>query len=90
MTNKPYTIGLKANAFNSLVRLDKGTAESILRKLLWLARNIGSLQHEALTGQWKGCYRYRVGHYRVIYQIEHDEQLIVIVDLGHRRDVYGE
>jgi mRNA interferase RelE/StbE len=53
-------------------------------------RNIELIHHEAMKGQWAGCYRYRLGDYRVIYQLERDEHLIVIVAVGHRRDVYDE
>jgi mRNA interferase RelE/StbE len=34
------------------------------------------------------AWRVRVGDYRVIYTIEDDVLLIVVVTLGHRRDVY--
>lgn len=34
-------------------------------------------------------YRVRVGDYRVLYTVQDDVLLIVVVTLGHRRDVYG-
>jgi mRNA interferase RelE/StbE len=34
-------------------------------------------------------YRVRVGDYRIIYTVQDDVLLIVVVTLGHRRDVYG-
>ena len=39
-----------------------------------------------LTG--RAGYRVRVGDYRIIYTIQDDMLLIVVVSLGHRRDVY--
>jgi mRNA interferase RelE/StbE len=36
----------------------------------------------------KGFYRLRVGEYRVIYTIKHDELIIVILSIGNRGDVY--
>lgn len=36
----------------------------------------------------KGLRRLRVGNYRVIYQIHQDEQTVLIVKIGHRREIY--
>ncbi|WP_236819683.1 type II toxin-antitoxin system RelE family toxin [Arthrobacter sp. FW306-07-I] len=33
-------------------------------------------------------YRVRVGDYRIIYTIQDDVLLVVVVNLGHRRDIY--
>ena len=37
---------------------------------------------------FKNLYRIRVGVYRVIYRIEDDRLVVVIVEVGHRRDIY--
>ena len=39
----------------------------------------------ALKGKWS----YRVGSYRVIYSIEHRILTIYVLDIGHRREIYG-
>lgn len=36
----------------------------------------------------KGLRRLRVGDYRVIFKIEEEEDIVLIVKIGHRRDVY--
>jgi len=41
---------------------------------------------EMLTNPELGTYRFRIGDYRVIFDIEGDE--IVILRVGHRRDIY--
>ncbi len=43
---------------------------------------------KALTGNYNGSYRYRYGDYRVIYKILDKENTIVILVVGHRKDVY--
>ena len=43
---------------------------------------------EALTGRFKGLWKYRVGDYRVIGNIEDYRVLILIVKIGNRREVY--
>lgn len=88
--NNPYVIGFTKTALDRLKRLDRVIAQRMIEKLLRMAQNIEVVPHEAMTGEWYGCYRFKVGDYRVIYQLELDERLIIVVSLGHRRDVYDE
>ncbi|MFW6108682.1 MAG: type II toxin-antitoxin system RelE family toxin [bacterium] len=41
-----------------------------------------------LRGEFAGHYRFRVGHYRVVYWIDEARRTVVVVAIGHRRDVY--
>lgn len=41
-----------------------------------------------LTGDLKGLWRYRVGDYRIVASIEDDRLVVLIVTVGHRREVY--
>lgn len=45
-------------------------------------------QGKPLKGELKGRYSYRVGSYRVVYLIRQQELLVLVIDVGHRRDVY--
>lgn len=42
----------------------------------------------ALTGDREGLWRYRVGDYRIVAAIEEHRFVVVVVRLGHRREVY--
>jgi mRNA interferase RelE/StbE len=42
----------------------------------------------ALTGDRKGLWRYRVGDYRIVAAIEDDRFIVLVVAVGHRREVY--
>lgn len=42
----------------------------------------------ALTGDLKGLWRYRIGDYRVVAAIEDDRFVVLVVTVGHRREVY--
>ena len=75
-----------SRAEENLAKLDKQTAQRILKKIRWLAENLESLTLEPLTGQFQGVYKLRVGDYRVLYTLEEDS--IVIRLVKHRRDVY--
>ena len=47
-------------------------------------KNLG----KALTGQFKGLWRYRIGDFRVIYRIAESEILILVARIGHRKSIY--
>jgi mRNA interferase RelE/StbE len=43
---------------------------------------------QALTGDRKGLWRYRVGDYRIVAAIEDNRFVVLVVTIGHRREVY--
>jgi len=47
-----------------------------------------SARPEALTGQWQGVFKLRVGDYRVLYACKRAKQKIVVHFIRHRREVY--
>ena len=51
-----------------------------------LAENPETGKH--LTGELKGLLSYRSGDYRIIYRIQHKEIIVVILTVGHRKDIY--
>jgi len=42
-----------------------------------------------LTGVLAGRWSYRVGDYRILYKIHRQELLVLVLTVGHRRDVYN-
>ena len=56
---------------------------------------IGALAEEPRpTGSKKlrgaeGLYRIRVGDYRAIYRVEDDRRIVLVIDVGNRKDIYG-
>lgn len=46
------------------------------------------LRGEMLLGEFKGLRRYRVGALRIIYRLESEPQRVLVVAVGHRREVY--
>ncbi len=93
MSDKPnnnYIVGFKKAADNQLLRLERKIAETIIAKLLHLARAVEIIPRKALKGEWVGCYSLRVGGYRVIYTLENQNRLIIVEAIGHRREVYDE
>jgi mRNA interferase RelE/StbE len=43
---------------------------------------------QPLTGDRQGFWRYRVGDYRIVAAIEDDRFVVLVVAVGHRREVY--
>ncbi len=43
---------------------------------------------KALKGNLRGYWRYRIGDYRIITEINDDEIKIIVVGIGHRKDIY--
>ena len=43
---------------------------------------------EPLTGQLKGFWRYRIGDYRLVCRIIDGELIVLVLEVGHRREVY--
>jgi mRNA interferase RelE/StbE len=83
-----YGIRILEAATRELARLDKPVGRRIVERLNWLAANFDTMTPEPLTGELSGLYKFRVGDYRILYEILHDEQILVIHAIGHRRDIY--
>ncbi|MBO9324957.1 MAG: type II toxin-antitoxin system RelE/ParE family toxin [Roseiflexus sp.] len=76
------------SAQNDLSRFDKPIAQRVLKKLRWLAENFEIVTPEALTGQWQGVFKLRVGDYRVLHTSDLEKQKIIVRFVRHRREVY--
>jgi mRNA interferase RelE/StbE len=71
-----------------LARLDKAVGRRIIERINWLATNLDTIRPEAITGELVGFYKLRVGDYRVIYEILHEEQTIVMQAIGRRSEIH--
>ena len=83
-----YNVEFTPDAESDLGRLDKSIAQRVLEKLRWLAENFDSVRLEALTGQWQGMFKLRVGDYRVLYTYDQEKREIIVHFARHRREVY--
>ncbi len=83
----PYQIDFRPSAlkaYNNLPHLERRRIERAIDALANQPRPTGAKKLVAELNLW----RIRVGSYRVIYQIEDDRLLILVVKIGHRKDVY--
>lgn len=76
-----------AKDLEAVFRADKRLYQRFLNAFQAIARK--PLQEgKPLQGELKGLRSHRFGSYRVLYEVRHMQLLVVVVDLGHRRDVY--
>ena len=83
-----YRVRLLGPATKELGQLEKPIGNRVLRRLNWLAANLDSIRPEALSGEFAGLYKLRVGDFRVVYDVLHDERVIVVHSVAHRSIVY--
>lgn len=82
-----YTWEFTAEAFKDFKRLTPEIQKRIVKKLDYFVASGQPLKFaESLINYEIGQYRFRVGDYRVIFDIE--GQTIVVLTLGHRKDIY--
>jgi len=85
-----FRVVLTAEAQSDLRGLDPATQTRVLDKLEWMGDNAGLLRHQAMQGdEWQGCFKYRVGDYRIICQMDWPGKRMIVLKIGHRRDVYS-
>ncbi len=81
-----YRIELRPAAVRALRKLDPKLRHRLQGAIALLAQDPRPPAARALQG--RPGLRVRVGDYRIIYTITDDVLLVVVVTLGHRRDVY--
>jgi len=81
-----YRIELRPSAVRALRKLDPKLRHRLQGAIALLAQDPRPPAARALQG--RPGLRVRVGDYRIIYTIADDVLLVVVVTIGHRRDVY--
>ena len=84
-----YRVALTPEAehfYQNLFYSDK----SIFKRIELALRSLSKqpFRGKPLQHRYKGCYSLRVGVYRIIYKVEREKVLVIVVDIGHRRDIY--
>lgn len=87
---KKYNVELSERFKKEFRKLDKYT-QKIIRS--WINKNLVECQNprqygKGLTANRKGQWRYRIGDYRLICEIEDEKMIILALTIGHRRSIY--
>ena len=82
-----YRVLIKPSAKKELPAVsNKKDRQRIVRRVTELADNPRPPGCEKLSGYDR--YRLRQGRYRVVYEVRDNDVLVVVVKVGHRRDIY--
>ncbi|MGA2431426.1 MAG: type II toxin-antitoxin system RelE/ParE family toxin [Candidatus Acidiferrum sp.] len=86
-----YRVELSAEVDRELGKLDRQQAQRILKFLrervakLDNPRSVGKALHGSRLGEF---WKYRVGDYRLICKIEDDRLIVLVLRVGHRKEIY--
>ena len=85
-----YSVSYTTQAAKQLKKLDKQTAKLIYA---WIEKNLEGCENprrlgKALVVDHSNQWRYRIGDYRLLADISDEKITILILSIGHRRDVY--
>ena len=82
-----YRVSIKRSAVKEIEAIpQKKERQRIIRRIGQLASNPRPPGSSKLSGHDR--YRIRHGAYRIVYGIEDDELVVIVVKVGHRKDVY--
>ena len=81
-----YKVLFKSSAANELKKIDKHNLKKILNKIELLSQNPIPSGVKKLKGE--PYFRIRIGHYRVIYEINYTNNEVIIYRIRHRKDAY--
>ncbi|MGI6152336.1 MAG: type II toxin-antitoxin system RelE family toxin [Christensenellaceae bacterium] len=85
-----YNVEYSMKAGKYLHKLDRIQSKIIIA---WIEKHLVGCENprvygKALKGGMSGLWRYRVGKYRIIANIEDDKLLILVLEVGHRKEIY--
>jgi mRNA interferase RelE/StbE len=81
-----YRVVLATKATKDLKKLDRRYQKRIKSALRFL--QLQPLGGKKLSGQHEGRYALRVWPYRIIYELNKKEEIVLIIRIGHRQGVY--
>jgi mRNA interferase RelE/StbE len=87
----PYRVEIGSRAETQLAELDAVIGASVERKIQWLSDNASSIVHRRLAGMpddLASLCKLRVGDYRILYWVYHNQKLLRIYRVRHRSEAY--
>ncbi len=82
-----YRVIIKRTAVKDFRRLPKNVGNAVLEKIEGLKSNPFPPRHRKIVGA-EYLYRVRMGDYRIIYEVDTKKEIINVIYIRHRKDVY--
>ncbi len=82
-----YKIEVKRSAAKALKKIPKSDRKRIVEKIDSFSKQLPSPDKTKIKGN-NPFHKVRVGDYRIVYEIQDDVLVILIVKVGHRKDIY--
>ena len=81
-----YAIRIKESAARELQRIERSDRERLIAAIDRLAEN--PFAGSALKGELRGLRRIRVGDYRLLYEVQERDLVVLVLRAAHRREAY--
>jgi len=82
-----YSVEFRPAVLRSLKKYPKKDLQRIKKRIEELAKDLPDTASTKMKGN-NDFHKVRVGDYRIIYEIHNDILIILVVKIGHRKDVY--
>lgn len=84
-----YSVGFTGVALKQLKKLDRQVGARIVDYLAEVAAlDDPRSRGKGLVGDRAGIWRYRIGDYRALCEVQDDRLVVLVVEVGHRGSVY--
>ena len=82
-----YRIEIKRSAAKALKEIPKANRKRIVEKIDSLAESPPNPDTTKMKGN-NPFHKVRIGDYRIVYEIQEDVLVILVIKIGHRKDIY--
>jgi mRNA interferase RelE/StbE len=83
----PYSIQFTSRALRDLRAIDRPVQQRLRQQIDRLSENPFPANTKKLHGH-EPYHRIRVGNYRVIYEVDGEQLRVIVIKIGHRKNVY--
>ena len=85
-----YKVKYTSRALKNLKKMDKQVSKMLVA---WIRKNLEKCKDpraigKGLSANHLGKWRYRIGDYRILAEIQDEQLIILVIEAGHRKEIY--